>query len=184
MRWMLAATVLMSCTAMGQDAAKTLSVEQAQALVQAAAQRQDVQLKLDEFATLSNEAAKVLGTHEGGHLSLNGLTSLSEESATALARQQVLFLNGLNSLDGKVAKALARQKGHLHLNGLTTLSAATATALGQHEGHINLEGVTALSDEAAQGLAQHKGRVFLDSLTNLSSKAAQSLRANPSIRLP
>jgi hypothetical protein len=84
-----------------------------------------------------------------------------------------LYLNGLTTLSDEAATALAQHKGSLSLNGLTTLSDEAAKALAQHEGELFLNGLTTLSDEAAKALAQHKGELQLGSISfSLTSDSA------------
>jgi beta-lactamase regulating signal transducer with metallopeptidase domain len=133
-------------------------------------------LILNGLTTLSDEAATALAQHKG-HLFLDGLTTLSAEAATALAQNEAnLSLDGLTTLSTEAAKALAQHKGsYLSLNSLTTLSAEAAQALAQHKGDLSLNGLTTLSAEAAKALAQHKGDLSLNGLTTLSAEAATAL---------
>jgi beta-lactamase regulating signal transducer with metallopeptidase domain len=133
-------------------------------------------LILNGLTTLSDEAAKALAQHEGS-LYLYGLTTLSDDAATALAQHKSnLYLNGLTTLSDEAAAALAQHKGlQLILDGLTTLSDEAATALAQHEGDLSLDGLTTLSDDAATALAQHEGWLSLTGLTTLSDEAAKAL---------
>jgi hypothetical protein len=68
-----------------------------------------------------------------GTLVLNGLETLSTESATALAAfTGELVLKAITELTPATAAALAKHKGRLHLTGLTKLSPETHTALQAH----------------------------------------------------
>jgi predicted DNA-binding WGR domain protein len=132
-------------------------------------------LDLDGLTSLSDGAAQALAQHEG-NLSLDGLTSLSDAAAQALAQHEGhLSLDGLTSLSDAAAQALAQHEGNLSLDGLTSLSDGAAQALAQHKGDLDLSGLTSLSDGAAQALAQHKGRLELNGLTSLSDAAVQAL---------
>ena len=134
-------------------------------------------LILNGLTTLSDEAATALAQHKG-HLFLDGLTTLSAEAATALAQNEAnLSLDGLTTLSTEAAKALAQHQGDwLSLDGLTTLSTEAAKALAQHKGsYLSLNSLTTLSAEAAQALAQHKGDLSLNGLTTLSAEAAKAL---------
>ena len=69
-----------------------------------------------------------------GTLVLNGLETLSTESATALsAFTGELVLKAITELTPGTAAALAKHPGRLHLTGLTTLSPETHTALQAHK---------------------------------------------------
>jgi|LakMenEpi03Aug12_release.lakeMendotaPanAssembly.Ray.scaffolds.fasta_scaffold47667_5 beta-lactamase regulating signal transducer with metallopeptidase domain len=133
---------------------------------------------LDGLPTLSDDAARALAQHKRP-LSLNGLTTLSDEAARALSQHKGwLSLNGLTTLSDEAAKALGQHDGDwLYLNGLTTLSDAAAGALAQNKcDHLFLNGLTTLSDAAARALSRHKGRhLFLNGLTTLSESAAEAL---------
>ena len=103
---------------------------------------------------------------------VRAITTLSTPEAYRLVksswfwRRSVLHLDGLTTLSDEAAKALAQHKGTLYLNGLTTLSDEAATALAQHEGRsLSLPGLTTLSDEAAKALAQYKGDLSLASIS-------------------
>jgi mono/diheme cytochrome c family protein len=131
----------------------------------------------DEVAEVSPERAKQLAQNKSGRLLLNGLTSLSPETAKELARfDGWLSLNGLVALPKEVADALAQHKGPLHLDGLKTIPSEAASALARHYGELSLNGVTSLSDEAAQAFAKHTGgRLYLNGVTSLSPAAAQAM---------
>ena len=69
-----------------------------------------------------------------GTLVLNGLETLSSESATALAAfTGELVLKAITELPADTAAALAKHKGRLHLTGLTKLSPETHAALQSHK---------------------------------------------------
>ena len=135
---------------------------------------------LDGLPTLSDDAARALAQHKRP-LSLNGLTTLSDEAAKALGQHDGdwLYLNGLTTLSDAAAGALAQNKcDHLFLNGLTTLSDAAARALSRHKGrHLFLNGLTTLSESAAEALAgkQPLSSISLNGLTSLSAEAATAL---------
>ena len=97
-------------------------------------------------------------------LDLDGLTSLSDAAAQALARLKGgLSLRGLKKLSDVAAQALAQHKGDcLTLDGLTSLSDAAAQALARHKGGLRLRGLKKLSAAAAQALAQHEGDIDFD----------------------
>ena len=62
-------------------------------------------------------------------------------SPVAGKHKEGLNLNGLTTLSDAAAEALATHKGYLNLDGLTTLSAAAAKALAKHKGELWLHGV-------------------------------------------
>jgi hypothetical protein len=124
-------------------------------------------LLLDGVVSLSVNAAKALAKHKGQGLFLNGLTTLSDEAAEALAANNEddgLVLNGLTSLSDKAAAGLAHFRGcGLFLNGLTSLSDNVAEAFAQFQGQViffnGLSSLSSLSDKAAAFLAQRQAVV-------------------------
>ncbi|QDU92270.1 DUF1588 domain-containing protein [Lignipirellula cremea] len=154
-----------------------LTVEQAQKLAQGKSGR----LLLDGLKTLSPETAQELARHDGW-LSLNGLKEISDETAAAIGPHKgQLHLNGLAKISDDAAKSLAGHNGELSLNGLTSISDEAAKALAQHRGgRLMLKGLTTLSGESAKAFAQRKGggptyQTVLDGLTTLSVEAAAAL---------
>lgn len=119
-------------------------------------------LSLEGLTSLSDEAAKALGGKLGGNLPR--LTSLTVESAKAIAGpvpgqfHRTLDLDGLTALPDDVALAIGGKdsRGNLHLNGLTTLTPVAAKAVCQREGDLYLDGLTTLSDDTLKALAEHK----------------------------
>jgi len=97
-------------------------------------------LKLDTITALSHEAARALEQHS---------TSSTLHSAWGPAS---LSLNGLTSLDEETARTLAAYEGSLSLNGVTTLTDDASQALSQHRNRLSLEGLTTLSITALAAL--------------------------------
>ncbi len=74
--------------------------------------------------------------NRAGTLVINGLSSLSAETAAALsAFPGELVLKGITELDAKTAAALASHKGRLQRTGLTRLDPMTLVSF---RGHPNL----------------------------------------------
>jgi hypothetical protein len=138
-------------------AMKTVPVDVARAL----AKRQGG-LSLEGLTSLSDEAAKVLGGKLDGNLPR--LTSLTVESAKAIAGpvpgqfHRTLNLNGLTTLPDDAALAIGGKdsRGNLYLNGLTTLTPLAAKAVCQREGDLYLNGLATIPDETLTALAEHK----------------------------
>lgn len=116
--------------------------------------------------------------------SFNSLTTLSEKVAERFAKlgDGYLRLNGLTSLSENTAKKLAMHcgeggKSSLALNGLRELSHGAATALAGYQGALELESISELSDAAASALAEREGArsVYLRGLKRLSQTAAECL---------
>ena len=125
-------------------------------------------LSLDAITSISDNAAVALAMYQGD-LSLDAVTSISDNAADVLIKHKgELSLNGLTTLSTEVAKTLAKQQGNLSLNAITNLSDNAASALAMHQGGLHLGGLTNLSDNAASALAMHQGDLHLGGLTNLS----------------
>jgi hypothetical protein len=144
------------------------------------------------FSSLEPEAAEILvsaapvdnlveeGCEPG--LYLTGLTELSEDVASALAKvgaskfeESRIYLSGLKTLSAPAAKALASCRATLDLSGLTSVSESVAESLGQHVGCLYLDGVEQLSDQAASALAQQKGVLRLRGLKAVTDATAAAL---------
>ena len=89
-------------------------------------------LYLTGLTSLSDAAAEALAKHKG-ELGLGSLTSLSDSPGhLALAVRLTtttntrLVLNGLTSLSDAAAEALAKHKGELHLNGVAKAAVTRA----------------------------------------------------------
>ena len=136
---------------------------------------------------LSVEEARRLAGENRGRLSLDALTTLSDDAAKELTRREGwLALNGLKSISDAAAAALGDHKGYLFLDGLTSLSDAAAASLAKHGGYLSLNGVTTLSDAAqaallksggASGHLYTRGGLSLRGLTSVSPEGARALAA-------
>ncbi len=114
-------------------------------------------LSLEGLTTLSDESARAVGGKLGGNLPR--LTSLTVESAKALVGpNRTLVLDGLTALPNDVAVVIAgkNSSGDLHLNGLTTLTPVVAKDISQRNGDLHLNGLTTISNETLKALAEHK----------------------------
>lgn len=92
-----------------------------------------------DLNTLPPDMAQSLVRWKRGDLSLDGLTSLSDETAAVLAKHVgTLSLNGLTRLTSEeAANALSRHRGPVLLRGLLTISPAVRTIL-MNNGEIQL----------------------------------------------
>jgi len=203
------------------DGLRTISSEVAEAL-----SHHRGWLRLDGLTDLTPTAADHLARH--GHavhlgefyncLSLDGLATLSEETASALARfPGNLRLNGLETLKPEVARILATHVADenwgvaelysLLLDGLRSLSDESAGALACYGGGLSLDGLERPSDEALRALAHHRGnalsfgrlvampddvavrfglrttRLFVPRLREVSPEGMAALRRNPNVIL-
>jgi hypothetical protein len=142
-------------------------------------------LFLDSLESISVEVALGLAQHKG-HLYLNGLKSLSEKAARALCAEQKktsgrsLSLDGLSEISAEVASALAQYNGNISLRGLRSFSEEVVCALAQNGGaHLGslLNGLERLGDEhfgLARAAAQNLHSLSLDNLKFISPKAASA----------
>ncbi len=128
-----------------------------------------------------------------GPLELNGLASLDERRARALAAQpccrgitglSYLGLGSVTRLTPAVAAILATHRaGGLALNGLRTLTADVARALVRHP-LLALDCVERLTDDVAAILATHGGvTLALRGITQIGPAALARLKNNPGIEL-
>jgi mono/diheme cytochrome c family protein len=119
-------------------------------------------LSLEGLTSLSDEAAKALQGRLNGNLPR--LTSLTFESAKAIAGpvpgqfHRTLNLNGLTALPDDIALAIGGKdsRGDLHLNGLTALTPVAAKAVCQREGDLHLNGLVGVDVDTLKALAEHK----------------------------
>lgn len=153
-----------------RNQATTLSVEQAQALVQTKGF-----LELPAVVAIDLPAATILGQKKGG-LALPALTTLPPDVARALAETKGLGLPGLKSISPEAASALyGIGGGWLALDGLTTINVLVARELARNEGSLQLDGLTTISPDVADNLARHIGVLSLNGLTTLSAESARAL---------
>jgi hypothetical protein len=110
------------------------------------------------------DEAFVLFAKAYNSLSLNGISSLTAGQAKHLAASGLgkgyvpsLYLEGVSSIDESTAKALAKYKGDLYL-GITDLSEAIASALSVHKGNLlSLAEISGeVSDKAKDFLRRHR----------------------------
>ena len=114
-------------------------------------------LSLEGLTTLSDESAKAVGGKLGGNLPR--LTTLTVESAKAIVgSNRTLVLDGLTTLPDDVAVVIGgkNSSGDLHLNGLTTLTPVAAKEISHRNGDLHLNGLTTISNDTLKGLAEHK----------------------------
>ena len=144
-------------------------------------------LNLDRLTTLSDAAAEALAQHKGNLSINRVTTFGDSQPYIALACKMVqgsrewrwLHLNGLKSLSNSIAEALAQHEGNLSLNGLTHLSDSVASALARQRGNLYLAGLICLSDAAAKALANHRGTIEVSSATSLGEAVEEHFKTVP-----
>jgi len=135
-------------------------------------------LDLNDLTTLSVESAEAIARHRMGTILLDGLTTLSAQQAEVLARHRgrCLSLRGLQSLSEDAATQLANYRGALLLDGVTHLPDGTITVLARCAGPLSLCGLTSLSTTGARALASRSvPGLPLDGLAEVSVDVAAEL---------
>ncbi|MCE9533865.1 MAG: DUF1588 domain-containing protein, partial [Planctomycetes bacterium] len=173
------------------DGLETLTVEAAEALAETHPHNWDG--RLPGFKTVPVDVAKALAKRQHG-LSMEGLTTISDEAAKALQGKLGGNLPRLTSLTVESAKAIVGPvPGQFHrtlvLDGLTTLPNDIALAIGGKDsrGDLHLNGLTSLTPIAAKAICQREGDLYLNGLTMISYetlKALEEHRANPHLAKP
>ena len=131
------------------------------------------------FATkttdISDTAAALLAKHQG-ELYLSGLQTLSPEAAKALGRHEGLLEVGGKELSDDVIASLAQCRGPLSLKQLQSLTPPAAELLAKHhQGDLFLNAVKALSPAAAEAIAAHRGKVALLGVEVLNDESAAAI---------
>lgn len=139
-------------------------------------------ISLNGLKSLSEQTAKKLVENGLVLLSLNGLTSVMESVAELLNGTQALYLDGLTTISERTAKALGSAEW-LSLNGLQSLSSTAALLLSGKDSLGSctrcLNGIQSLTEETAEAIAVCNGDVFLNGLTQLPENVAKALAEHP-----
>jgi hypothetical protein len=148
-----------------------LSDEAAEALA-----RHNADLYLDGLTSLSDASAQALAKHKGVSLSLTGLKSLSDAAAEALVKHKDVWLD--EAAEQIVEKARARIHGaeSIAIISKKILTKEYAEQFLEHDGTVGLEAFELIEDSAAEVLAgYHSGNIDLNGLTYISKKSANHL---------
>ncbi len=139
----------------------------------------------DRFTEIGDDSLEIITEHftlSPKGLSLNGLRSVSEKLASAIAEidgsefeENIVYLRGIREISVEAARALAGCQSALDLSGLTTLPDDVAEELSAHKGCLYLDGLSELSDSSAGHIARHTGLIRLNGLKTISDSAAASL---------
>lgn len=142
-------------------------------------------ISLDGLKSLSVESASELADGKCGDLLLNGLTEVDKFVAKTLSKRKhgFLCLNGIQILADGVAEAFSDSDIDLELCGLVGLSDLDAKFLSHHHGILYLNGVNYLSQIAAKYLSRRKTPIFLCGLSDKDQSAYDCLRNNSFVRL-
>ncbi len=107
-------------------------------------------LVLNDLTSLPPAVAASLAKRVG-----NGNAVRSNGSSLTAKRTGTLVLNGLETLSTESAAALAAFSGELVLKAITELPPDTAAALAKHKGRLHLTGLERLSPETYAALKVH-----------------------------
>jgi hypothetical protein len=134
-------------------------------------------LDLSGLRNITPEVVDLLASHCGG-VCLDGIHEISEPVAVSLAKYAggFLSLNGLTSLSDKSATALALQKGLLSLQGITDLSDEACAQLTKRFGFLSVSG-SAVSKYIS--CCTEKLRAFVAKVNGLSDEETLSLLRAP-----
>jgi hypothetical protein len=108
-------------------------------------------LVLNDLTSLPPAVATSLAKRVG-----NSQAVRANGSSLTAKRTGTLVLNGLETLSTESATALSAFTGELVLKAITELTPATAAALAKHPGRLHLTGLTKLSPETQAALQAHK----------------------------
>lgn len=137
-------------------------------------------IELPALTTIDATSAAALVSHSRNRITLDGLTDLSPESASALAQfEGTLWFPGITTLSAETARTLAAHRGPLVLGVTEDLESDAMAALVKHAGDLSLLGVTSVSDELGEVLAAAPGTLNLPSVSHVERQAARMLLARP-----
>lgn len=131
-------------------------------------------------------AGRLANRHGAGVLRLGGVRELAAPAAEQLAGStNGVSLPGVTSLTPEAASMLARCQSGIELAGLKALSADLAEKLATCTGEISLPGLETLSPELVAALPEWKGFLSLGGLRTISAVDARAFTATTaSLRLP
>jgi hypothetical protein len=133
---------------------------------------------LRRFTSISDDAAAILKRFfKGSFLPLDGLTTLSKESATRLGEWTGnLWLNELQSISADVCRGLALNTRELMLGDVRAMSEEAGEALGAHAGTRLDLGLTSISAALGKSLSKLRDKwLSLSRLERVDAAAASAL---------
>lgn len=131
-------------------------------------------LSLDGVTTLDEVSAKALASNKQLSVSLNSLVELSPQVASALGKLSYLELNKLKP-NHQVVAELGNVSSTLKLDSLESLDAQAAASLSRIPFRLSLNGIKTITAEAAQQLAPSKALIEMNKIAMLSDQAAEEL---------
>jgi hypothetical protein len=131
-------------------------------------------LSLDGLTSLDEPTAKALASSKELAVTLNGLVDISPQVASALGNLSYLELNKLRP-SHEVLTELGKVSSTLKLNSLESLDAQAALSLSKIPFRLCLNGIKTITAEAAQQLAGSKAMIEMNGIEMLSDQAADEL---------
>ena len=141
------------------------------------------ELSLNGLTELPSDLATALGEFTGYKLSLDGLTSLNADQATALSEiPHDLSLNGLSSLESDVVKIFKEAGTFLSLNGIKELTPTLIADFEKYDSCLSFGGLTFLTESEARGLVAMNSYLSLNGINVafLTPNVARELAKNNS----
>ena len=122
---------------------------------------------------------------ESGNFQLNGLKSISLKTAECLGQLRAgsaegISLNGLESLTDQSAEEILKYQGYFQIKGLKEISDDGLIAISNHaqsriHSELDLPSLTKISDAAAEGISKKLESLSLSGLTRITNATAESL---------
>jgi hypothetical protein len=125
--------------------------------------KNEVNLSLDGLKSLTDEQARSFSTYKGKYVPRAYQSDETYQRTFGMRAGGVLSLNGITTLSDEQAKWLGKAKCfELDLNSLISISDLQAKAFGNFVGAIlQINAVKTLSDKQAKALAQIQGKIAL-----------------------
>ena len=121
--------------------------------------KDDSSVELEEFESIDDAAAVVLGSYQpeiSDGLLLSGLVNLSDVGAENLAKAKCdIDLSGLFAPTDSAIVFLSKHTGKLDLSGLAKLSPQAAKSVGAHRGQVLLAGAACEAMRSLLGKPEH-----------------------------
>jgi hypothetical protein len=142
-----------------------ISDEQAKLLA-----KNEVNLSLDGLKSLTDDQAKSFSTYKGKYMPRAYQSDETYQRKFGMKAGGVLSLNGVTTLSDEQAKWLGKAKCfELDLNSLTSISDLQAKSFGYFAGAIlQINAIKTLTDKQAKALAQFQGKIACVALDKAS----------------
>lgn len=131
---------------------------------------------LNEFTSLEDDAADLLGTYSGSDLFLFNIKNFSVTAAKGLARYGgTLTIDVSNASDQAIAELSKASNEGLNLWGVRNLTAGTAEILSSFEGMLTLADLDSLTEEVAEKLSNQTHTLQLGPLKEITPEVCKIL---------